>query len=71
MAEEELEQLARQAEAIDAVLGPPEPERMRHSLLLVAAALGSVSALGPSLEALREAVEQVAPPPAPRHPRDR
>jgi hypothetical protein len=52
VAEDELAELARQA------VGAPAPEQLRHSLLLVAAALGSVSALAAPLAALREAVEQ-------------
>lgn len=52
VAEAELADLARQAS------GVPAPEQLRHSLLLVAAALGSVSALRAPLAALREAVEQ-------------
>jgi hypothetical protein len=63
VAEEELAELGRQAG------GPPEPEQLRQSLLLVAAALGSVSRLAAPVAALREAVEQelsrqprIAPP---------
>lgn len=52
VAEVELADLARQAS------GTPAPEQLRHSLLLVAAALGSVSALRAPLAALRDAVEQ-------------
>ncbi|CAG6396123.1 DUF5955 family protein [Streptomyces cocklensis] len=52
VAEVELADLARQA------AGTPAPEQLRHSLLLVAAALGSVSALRAPLAALRDAVEQ-------------
>ncbi|CAG7653626.1 DUF5955 family protein [Actinacidiphila bryophytorum] len=51
VAEVELAALARQA------AGAPAPDQLRHSLLLVAAALGSVSALTAPLAALREAVE--------------
>lgn len=51
VAEDELAELARQA------TGTPVPEQLRHSLLLVAAALGSVSALAAPLAVLREAVE--------------
>jgi len=66
VAEDELEALARQAESADR--GDPYPaaldsERMRHSLLLVAAVLGSVSALAAPLEGLREAVEFLAAEP--------
>lgn len=52
VAEDELAELARQA------TGAPAPEQLRQALLLVAAALGSVSALAVPLAALREAVEQ-------------
>lgn len=52
VAEEELAELGRQAG------GRPAPEQLRHSLLLVAAALGSVSRLAAPVAALREAVEQ-------------
>lgn len=51
VAEDELAELARQA------AGTPAPDQLRHSLLLVAAALGSVSALTAPLAALRDAVE--------------
>ncbi|SHM60605.1 DUF5955 family protein [Actinacidiphila paucisporea] len=51
VAEVELAELARLA------AGSPPPEQLRHSLLLVAAALGSVSALTVQLTVLREAVE--------------
>ncbi len=63
VAEDELEALARQAESADRTGAPSaalDSERMRHSLLLVAAVLGSVSALAAPLEALREAVEILA-----------
>ncbi|MFI0719371.1 DUF5955 family protein [Streptomyces sp. NPDC021224] len=53
VAEEELAELERQAGG-----GAPEPEQLRQSLLLVAAALGSVSGLAAPVAALREAVEQ-------------
>jgi hypothetical protein len=44
--------------------GPPDVARLRGSLLLVAAALGSVSALAAALHALRQAVDAfTAPPP--------
>lgn len=62
VAEDELDALARQVENVDCALGVSDSERMRHSLLLVAAALGSVSALAAPLDALREAVESLAPP---------
>ncbi|MEV6006370.1 DUF5955 family protein [Streptomyces sp. NPDC051976] len=57
VAEDELDALAQQA----VTAGPREPldtERLRHSLLLVAAALGSVSALADPLAELRLAVEE-------------
>jgi hypothetical protein len=57
VAEDELDALA--AHAAETV---PDTERLRHSLLLVVSALGSVSALSGALEALREAVEAVAAP---------
>lgn len=53
VAEEALAELTRQAAGHFA----PDPEQMRQSLLLVAAALGSVSRLAVPLGALREAVE--------------
>jgi Family of unknown function (DUF5955) len=37
--------------------GDPEIPRMRRSLLLIAGAIGSVSALGPALMVLRNAVD--------------
>jgi hypothetical protein len=52
VAEDELAELARQS------AGTPAPEQLRHSLLLIASALGSVSALTAPLAVLREAVEQ-------------
>ena len=61
VAEDELDALARQAASADRVLGLADSERMRHSLLLVAAAIGSVSALAAPLAALREAVESLTP----------
>lgn len=61
VAEDELDALARQAAAASGP-GSPDTERLRHSLLLVAAALGSVSALAAPLDALRGAVEDLAPP---------
>ncbi|EST38128.1 hypothetical protein N566_09075 [Streptomycetaceae bacterium MP113-05] len=51
-AEDELARLRTQA--LD---GPPDVARLRGSLLLVAAALGSVSALGAALGELRGAVD--------------
>ncbi|MFI0901492.1 DUF5955 family protein [Streptomyces sp. NPDC020983] len=53
VAEEELAELERQACA-----GTAAPEQLRQSLLLVAAALGSVSGLAAAVAELREAVEQ-------------
>ncbi|WP_327288163.1 DUF5955 family protein [Streptomyces sp. NBC_01198] len=52
VAEDQLAELARQS------AGAPAPEQLRHSLLLIASALGSVSALTAPLAVLREAVEQ-------------
>ncbi|WUH95662.1 DUF5955 family protein [Streptomyces sp. NBC_00433] len=52
VAEAELAELARLAG------NNPPPEQLRHSLLLVAAVLGSVSVLTAPLAVLREAVEQ-------------
>ncbi|WNI18566.1 DUF5955 family protein [Actinacidiphila sp. ITFR-21] len=62
VAEDELDELAVQAAAAGRAGMLPETERLRHSLLLVAAALGSVSALTAPLDALRQAVEILAPP---------
>jgi len=62
VAEDEMDALDHQADIADRTRGPLDSERMRHSLLLVAAVLGSVSALAAPLEALREAVEVLAPP---------
>ncbi|MEE4542682.1 DUF5955 family protein [Streptomyces sp. V4-01] len=62
VAEDELDALALQAAAAVPGPGSPDTERLRHSLLLVAAALGSVSALAGPLDALRGAVEDLAPP---------
>lgn len=61
VAEDELDALAAQATAAvsDA---PPDTERARHSLLLVAAAIGSVSALAEPLGELRQAVEELPEP---------
>ncbi|MBZ4319852.1 DUF5955 family protein [Streptomyces huiliensis] len=49
--------------ALDAMArtGDPELSRLRSSLLLVAGAVGSVSALAPALGEVREAVERFAP----------
>lgn len=62
VAEEELAALVRQARAARGPAGPADTERLRRSLLLVVAALGSVSALAEPLGAVREAVEALAPP---------
>jgi hypothetical protein len=43
--------------------GTPEIPRLRRSLLLIAGAIGSVSALGRGLAQVREAVEQFVEPP--------
>ncbi len=68
VAEEELAELERQAGG-----GAPAPEQLRQSLLLIAAALGSVSALAAPVAALREAVERELnrqpPQPVPVRPR--
>ncbi|MEU6853287.1 DUF5955 family protein [Actinacidiphila alni] len=61
VAEDELDALTRLA----ALPGPPgklDTEVLRHSLLLVAAALGSVSALAEPVAELRLAVERAARP---------
>ena len=52
IAEDVLAELLRQTAG-----RPASPEQLRYALLLVAAALGSVSALAAPLAALREAVE--------------
>jgi hypothetical protein len=52
IAEDELAALAAMVAA-----GAPEIPRMRRSLLLIAGAIGSVSALGPALMLLRNAVD--------------
>ncbi|MDJ0340778.1 DUF5955 family protein [Streptomyces sp. H10-C2] len=52
IAEDELDSLAAATDA-----GLLETERLRHSLLLIAAALGSVSALASALAELRRAVD--------------
>ncbi|MFE5867695.1 DUF5955 family protein [Streptomyces roseifaciens] len=57
-AEDELAALDAMARA-----GDPEISRLRRSLLLVAGAVGSVSALSPTLSDLREAVDRFASPP--------
>ncbi|MEU2794489.1 DUF5955 family protein [Streptomyces sp. NPDC007100] len=45
--------------ALDALVGAGDPEvaRLRRSLLLIAGAVGSVSALGPALRDLRELID--------------
>ncbi|MCX5424724.1 DUF5955 family protein [Streptomyces sp. NBC_00078] len=58
IAEDELAALA--AMTID---GAPEIPRLRRSLLLVAGAIGSVSALAPGLSDVRDAVDLFAEPP--------
>lgn len=57
IAEDELAALA--AMAID---GTPEVPRLRRSLLLIAGAIGSVSALSRGLTAVRDAVELFGEP---------
>ncbi|MER6856180.1 DUF5955 family protein [Streptomyces pilosus] len=58
VAEEELAALA------DLAAGDhPDIPRLRRSLLLVAGAIGSVSALGPGVRELREAVDLFGPAP--------
>ncbi|MET9801089.1 DUF5955 family protein [Streptomyces sp. NPDC006368] len=57
IAEEELAALAAMARG-----GMPEVRRLRRSLLLVAGAIGSVSALGAALTGVREAVELFGDP---------
>ncbi|MFD6415622.1 DUF5955 family protein [Streptomyces sp. NPDC060194] len=56
IAEEELAGLAAMVAG-----GTPEVRRMRSSLLLVAGAIGSVSALARSLAELRNAIELFGP----------
>ncbi|MFJ1968601.1 DUF5955 family protein [Streptomyces sp. NPDC087903] len=58
IAEDELAALAAMA-----AHGTPEIPRLRRSLLLVAGAIGSVSALGRGLAQVREAVERFVEPP--------
>ncbi|GAA3293562.1 DUF5955 family protein [Streptomyces cinereospinus] len=58
VAEEELAALA--AMTAD---GPPEVPRLRRSLLLIAGAIGSVSALSRGLSQVRDAVELFGEPP--------
>jgi hypothetical protein len=61
VAEDELDALADEAGNAERALDLVDFERIRHSLLLVAAAIGSVSALAEPLGSLREAVERLAP----------
>jgi hypothetical protein len=58
IAEEELSALAAETAA-----GEPEMERLRRSLLVIAGALGSVSALGSALTEVRRAIELFGGPP--------
>lgn len=58
IAEDELAALAAMA-----AHGTPEIPRLRRSLLLIAGAIGSVSALGRGLTQVREAVERFVEPP--------
>ncbi|MCS0600108.1 DUF5955 family protein [Streptomyces sp. LP11] len=58
IAEDELAALAAMATA-----DPPEILRLRRSLLLVAGAIGSVSALSHGLKEVREAVDLFGGPP--------
>ncbi|MEU1201368.1 DUF5955 family protein [Streptomyces sp. NPDC005813] len=58
IAEDELAALAAMAAG-----GIPEPPRLRRSLLLVAGAIGSVSALSTRLADVRSAVELFGEPP--------
>lgn len=62
VAEDELAALAHQAGLAEASPALVDTERLRRSLLLVVAAIGSVSALAVPLDAVREAVETLAPP---------
>jgi hypothetical protein len=62
VAEDELDALTGQAATAEPPGAALDTERLRYSLLLVAAALGSVSALTAPLDDLREAVEILAPP---------
>ena len=57
IAEDELAALAAMA-----VTGAPETPRLRRSLLLIAGAIGSVSALSPGLTQVRDAVEMFGEP---------
>ncbi|MFE6619167.1 DUF5955 family protein [Streptomyces sp. NPDC008086] len=57
IAEDELAALAAMA-----LGGAPETSRLRRSLLLIAGAIGSVSALSPGLTRVRDAVESFGEP---------
>ncbi len=61
VAEDELGALRRLALAAEASHSLIDTERVRRSLLLVVAALGSVSALAEPLAAVRDAVEVLVP----------
>jgi hypothetical protein len=54
--------------ALDAMVraGAPEVPRLRRSLLLVAGALGSVSALAPALADMRQVIDSFSELPRPR-----
>jgi hypothetical protein len=60
IAEEELVALAAEL-----AVGVPETERLRHSLLLIAGAVGSVSALRDALREVWQAVELFGGPASP------
>lgn len=52
--------------ALDAMIGGagrPEVQRLRRSLLLIAGAVGSVSALAPALTDVRENIDRFCEPP--------
>lgn len=55
---------ALDALAVQAATGTPVAAGLRHSLLLLAAAVGSVSALSSALAELRRAIELFGEPPA-------
>jgi hypothetical protein len=61
VAEDELAALDAMARA-----GTPEAPRLRRSLLLVAGALGSVSALAPALADMRQVIDSLSELPRPR-----
>ncbi|WP_235450436.1 DUF5955 family protein [Streptomyces sioyaensis] len=54
--------------ALDAMVshGRPEVPRLRRSLLLIAGAVGSVSALSPALTEVREGIDRFSELPRPR-----